>query len=84
VYRIVRVSGRKSERVDKRSRAVIAAGFLHAAEARASAFRWVSRFCPEATYLPDSGRWRVQDEDGLIHLFCIEQAVAAGDERTAA
>ena len=47
---------RKSERVDKRSRAVIAAGFLHAAEARASAFRWVSRFCPEATYLPDSGR----------------------------
>jgi len=84
VYRIVRVSGKKSERLDERSRAVIAAGFLHAAEARSSAVRWISRFCPEATYLRGSGRWRVEDEDGLIHLFCIEQAAATDDERTAA
>ena len=76
VYRIIRVSGRSSERDAERSRAVIAAGFFNAAEARASAVRWMKRFCPEATYLPDSGRWRVQDEDGSIHLFCIEPTAA--------
>ena len=72
VYRIIRVSGRSSERDAERSRAVIAAGFFHAADARECAVRWLKRYCPEATYLPDSGRWRVQDEDGSIHLFCIE------------
>ena len=82
VYRIVRVSGRSSERDAERSRAVIAAGFFHAADARECAVRWLKRYCPEATYLPDSGRWRVQDEDGSIHLFCIEPTAA--DERTAA
>jgi hypothetical protein len=82
VYRIIRVSGRSSERLDDRSRAVVAAGFLHASEARECAFRWVKRFCPEATYLPESGRWRVQDEDGSIHFFCIE--ATAADERSAA
>jgi hypothetical protein len=82
VYRIIRVSGRSSERDAERTRAVIAAGFFHAADARECAVRWLKRYCPEATYLPDSGRWRVQDEDGSIHLFCIEPTAA--DERTAA
>jgi hypothetical protein len=83
VYRIVRVSGSSSQRVDERSRAVIAAGFQNATDARDCAFRWVNRYCPEATYLPDTGRWRLQDEDGSVHLFCIE-ASAAGEERNAA
>jgi hypothetical protein len=82
VYRIVRVSGSSAQRVDERSRAVIAAGFQNATDARECAFRWVNRFCPEATYLPD-GRWRLQDDDGSIHLFCIE-ASGAEDERSAA
>jgi hypothetical protein len=83
VYRIVRVSGSSLQRLDERSRAVIAAGFQNATDARECAFRWVNRYCPEATYLPDTGRWRLQDEDGSIHLFCIE-ASGAGDERNAA
>lgn len=83
VYRIVRVSGSSSQCLDERSRAVIAAGFQNAIDARECAFRWVNRYCPEATYLPDTGRWRLQDEDGSIHLFCIE-ASGAGDERNAA
>jgi hypothetical protein len=83
VYRIVRVSGSSAQCVDERSRAVIAAGFQNATDARECAFRWVHRFCPEATYLPDTGRWRLQDEDGSIHLFCIE-ASSADDERSAA
>jgi hypothetical protein len=83
VYRIVRVSGNSWERPDARSRAVIAAGFQNAVDARECAFRWVSRYCPEATYLPESGRWRLQDDDGAIHLFSIE-ASSAGDERSAA
>ena len=83
VYRIVRVSGSSSDRLDECTRAVIAAGFLHAAEARECAIRWVNRFCPDAIYLPDSDRWRVQDEDGSIHLFCIEPT-AADDARSAA
>jgi hypothetical protein len=83
VYRIVRVSGSNSENLDQRARAVIAAGFLNASEARECAFRWVRRHCPEATYLPESGGWRLQDEDGLEHLFCIE-ATAVADERDAA
>jgi hypothetical protein len=83
VYRIVRFSGSSSQRVDERSRAVIAAGFQNATDARECAFRWVNRYCPEATYLPDTGRWRLQDDDGSIHLFCIE-ASAAEDERSAA
>ena len=83
VYRIVRVSGSSSQCLAERSRAVIAAGFQNATDARECAFRWVDRYCPEATYLPDTGRWRLQDEDGSIHLFCIE-ASAAEDERSAA
>jgi hypothetical protein len=83
VYRIVRVSGSSSQRLDERSRAVIAAGFQNATDARECAFRWVNRYCPEATYLSDSGRWRVQDDDGSIHLFCIE-ASGLDDERSAA
>jgi hypothetical protein len=82
VYRIIRVSGRSTERDADRSRAVIASGFFHAADARDCAVRWIKRYCPDATYLPDSGRWRVQDEDGSVHLFCVEPTVA--DERTAA
>ena len=82
VYRIIRVSGSYSERDEQRSRAVIAAGFFNASDARDCAVRWLKRFCPEATYLPESGRWRVQDEDGSEHVFCIEAFVA--DERTAA
>jgi hypothetical protein len=84
VYRIVRVSGRSSERLDERSRAVIAAGFFNAAEARECALRWVRRHCPEATYLPDSDRWRLQDDDGSIHLFCVEPSAASSSERNAA
>ena len=83
VYRIVRVSGNSAQWLDERSRAVIAAGFQNATDARECAFRWVNRFCPEATYLPDTGRWRLQDEDGSIHLFCVE-ASGADDERSAA
>ena len=83
VYRIVRVSGNSAQCLDERSRAVIAAGFQNATDARECAFRWVNRFCPEATYLPDTGRWRLQDEDGSIHLFCVE-ASGADDERSAA
>jgi hypothetical protein len=83
VYRIVRVSGSSAQCLDERSRSVIAAGFQNATDARECAFRWVNRYCPEATYLPDTGRWRLQDEDGSIHLFCIE-ASGASDERNAA
>jgi uncharacterized protein YccT (UPF0319 family) len=83
VYRIVRVSGSSSQRLDERSRAVIAAGFQNATDARECAFRWVNRYCPEATYLSDSDRWRLQDDDGSIHLFCIE-ASGVDDERSAA
>jgi hypothetical protein len=82
VYRIVRVSGNSSQCLDERSRAVIAAGFQNATDARECAFRWVNRHCPEATYLPETGRWRLQDEDGSIHLFCIEPS--AEGERSAA
>ena len=84
VYRIVRVSGSSSEHLDASTHAVIAAGFLNAAEARECAFRWVSRHCPEAIYLPESNRWRVQDDDGSVHLFCIEASAGTDDARSAA
>jgi hypothetical protein len=84
VYRIVRVNGSSSELRDESARAIIAAGFLSAAEARECAFRWVSRHCPEAIYLPESDRWRLQDEDGAIYLFCIESTAATDDARNAA
>ena len=80
LYRIIRVSGRNSEHDDQR--AVIAAGFFNASDARECAMRWLRRHCPEATYMPESGRWRVQDEDGSVHVFCIEATRA--EERTAA
>jgi hypothetical protein len=82
LYRIIRVSGRNSERDDQRSRAVIAAGFFNASDARECAMRWLRRHCPEATYMPESGRWRVLDDDGSVHVFCIE--ATRTDERTAA
>jgi hypothetical protein len=72
VYHIVRTSGSSPARLDKKSRAVIAAGFLNASEARESAFRWVDRHFPDATYRPASGHWWVRDDDGLIHLFSVE------------
>jgi hypothetical protein len=84
VYRIVRVSGSSADLIDERTHSVIAAGFLNAAEARECAVRWVSRYCPEATYLPESDRWRVQDDDGSVHLFCIEATAAGDDARSAA
>jgi hypothetical protein len=84
VYRIVRMSGSSAEFLDAPSYAVIAAGFLNAAEARECAFRWVERHCPEAIYQPESDRWRLQDEDGAVHLFCIEAAAAGDDARSAA
>ncbi len=82
MYRIIRISGTSSECLDERSRAVIAAGFQNAIDARECAFRWVDRYCPEAIYLPESAQWRLQDEDGLIHLFCIE--ASAEHQRSAA
>jgi hypothetical protein len=72
VYHIVRVSGRSPTRLDRHSRAVIASGFLNASEARESAFRWVDRHFPDATYQPERGQWWVKDEEGSIHLFSIE------------
>jgi hypothetical protein len=84
VYRIVRVSGSSADLIDERTHAVIAAGFLNAAEARECAFRWVSRHCPEAIYLPESDRWRMQDDDGLVHLFCIEASAGTDGARSAA
>ena len=72
VYHIVRVSGSSSTRLDKQSRAVIASGFLNASEARESAFRWVDRHFPDATYQPDRGQWWVKDDGGEVHLFSIE------------
>jgi hypothetical protein len=72
VYRIVRVSGRSSTRLDKASRAVIASGFLNASEARESALRWVDRHLPGAIYHAETGQWWVRDDDGFIHLFAVE------------
>src|SRR5262245_22742184 len=72
VYHIVRVSGRTPTRLDQQTRAVIASGFLNASEARESAFRWVDRYFPDATYQPDRGQWWVKDSEGAVHLFSIE------------
>ena len=47
MYRIIRVSGRSTERDAERSRAVIASGFFHAADARECAVRWLKRYCDE-------------------------------------
>ncbi len=80
VYHIVRVSGRSSTRFDQGSRAVIASGFLNASEARESAFRWVDRHFPDATYQAETGQWWVRDEDGSVHLFSIEPNGASGRE----
>jgi hypothetical protein len=79
VYHIVRVSGRSAARLDKKSRAVIAAGFLNASEARESATRWVGRHFPDATYQPGRCRWWIRDDDGSIHLFAIEPTGASDD-----
>jgi hypothetical protein len=58
--------------LDRRSRAVIASGFLDAAEARESAVRWLHRHFPDALYHPETGQWWVKDADGSVHLFSVE------------